>query len=357
MSSEIISAKDSSQRLNWLDIAKAFGIFAIVLGHSIQGGNIKKYVYSFHVPMFFFLQGISFSVAGMEKRPFSPFLSKRAKSMLIPYYSFSAISTLAILVASMFVSLPAKANISPSSQLLWEVLSGYCDANRPLWFIPCSFCVSIFGYGIIKLSNRFTTLKSRKVCFLAIVAAAGCILLYINDSYFHIYNLFWKADTAIEMIPFFILGYITMEYKCIESIFALSRIKKLFLCMALIATGGLLGIWNDEVGYLGNYYGNISVFYGSALISILGYILAAELLPPIKAFRYVGKRTLSILLIHKFPLIVFQYLIPFTRRMLQQYSLLTGVFVSLIAIVVGCVGQEVFHHFCPVLVGESGTGT
>ena len=47
------SAKKISQRIVWLDIAKALGIVAIVLGHTIQGGLVKKYVYSFHVPMFF----------------------------------------------------------------------------------------------------------------------------------------------------------------------------------------------------------------------------------------------------------------------------------------------------------------
>lgn len=220
------SAKKISQRIVWLDIAKALGIVAIVLGHTIQGGLVKKYVYSFHVPMFFFLQGITFSVTKMEKRPFPAYLKHRAKSMLIPYYFFAVISTLAVLTASVFITPPAEANISPSIQLFSEILFGYCDANRPLWFIPCSFCVAVFGYGIVSMVNKLCVSQKNRCRLLMIVALLGCLALYVNDTYLHIYNLFWKADTAIQMLPFFIAGYIVMEFNVLEQIFALPKGEK-----------------------------------------------------------------------------------------------------------------------------------
>ena len=349
------SAKKISQRIVWLDIAKALGIVAIVLGHTIQGGLVKKYVYSFHVPMFFFLQGITFSVTKMEKRPFPAYLKHRAKSMLIPYYFFAVISTLAVLAASVFITPPAEANISPSIQLFSEILFGYCDANRPLWFIPCSFCVAVFGYGIVSMVNKLCVSQKNRCRLLMIVALLGCLALYVNDTYLHIYNLFWKADTAIQMLPFFIAGYIVMEFNVLEQIFALPKGEKICLCVASIVCGGALGIWNDEAGYLGNYYGYISIFYCSALISILGYLLAAKLLPPFNVFTYIGRSTLSILLMHKFPLLVFQYLIPFTKKLLQQRSLAIGICVSLLAIAFCCSVQELFNHICPVLIGRSKT--
>ena len=347
--------KKISQRIVWLDIAKALGIVAIVLGHTIQGGLVKKYVYSFHVPMFFFLQGITFSVTKMEKRPFPAYLKHRAKSMLIPYYFFAVISTLAVLTASVFITPPAEANISPSIQLFSEILFGYCDANRPLWFIPCSFCVAVFGYGIVSMVNKLCVSQKNRCRLLMIVALLGCLALYVNDTYLHIYNLFWKADTAIQMLPFFIAGYIVMEFNVLEQIFALPKGEKICLCVASIVCGGALGIWNDEAGYLGNYYGYISIFYCSALISILGYLLAAKLLPPFNVFTYIGRSTLSILLMHKFPLLVFQYLIPFTKKLLQQRSLAIGICVSLLAIAFCCSVQELFNHICPVLIGRSKT--
>ena len=349
------SAKKISQRIVWLDIAKALGIVAIVLGHTIQGGLVKKYVYSFHVPMFFFLQGITFSVTKMEKRPFPAYLKHRAKSMLIPYYFFAVISTLAVLTASVFITPPAEANISPSIQLFSEILFGYCDANRPLWFIPCSFCVAVFGYGIVSMVNKLSVSQKYRRRLLMIVALLGCLALYVNDTYLHIYNLFWKADTAIQMLPFFLAGYIVMEFNVLERIFALPKGEKICLCAVSSVCGGALGIWNDEAGYLGNYYGYISIFYCCALISILGYLLAARLLPSFSVFTYIGRSTLSILLMHKFPLMVFQYLIPFTKKFLQQRSLTIGICVSLLAIAFCCSVQELFNYICPVLIGKSKT--
>ena len=66
------SAKKISQRIVWLDIAKALGIVAIVLGHTIQGGLVKKYVYSFHVPMFFFLKGLLLVLQKWRRGRFLP---------------------------------------------------------------------------------------------------------------------------------------------------------------------------------------------------------------------------------------------------------------------------------------------
>lgn len=61
------------ERTIWVDIAKSVGIFAIVLGHTLRGGMLQKYLYSFHVPLFFFLIGAVFNVG---KRSFYLFTKK-----------------------------------------------------------------------------------------------------------------------------------------------------------------------------------------------------------------------------------------------------------------------------------------
>ena len=43
------------QRIAWLDVAKAIGIYAIYLGHfGDAAGPAYKFVFQFHVPLFFF---------------------------------------------------------------------------------------------------------------------------------------------------------------------------------------------------------------------------------------------------------------------------------------------------------------
>lgn len=67
-------------RVNWIDNLKALAIFLVVLGHSINGGvtSTDKYaaylcdwIYSFHMPLFFLLSGITYQLAssnGKTKR-------------------------------------------------------------------------------------------------------------------------------------------------------------------------------------------------------------------------------------------------------------------------------------------------
>lgn len=52
---------DIAVRITFVDIAKGFGIFLIILGHLITYGHpIFKWIFSFHIPLFFFLSGYVF---------------------------------------------------------------------------------------------------------------------------------------------------------------------------------------------------------------------------------------------------------------------------------------------------------
>lgn len=45
-------------RIKWIDNARAIGILLVVLGHSLIPASIQTYIYSFHMPLFFFLSGL-----------------------------------------------------------------------------------------------------------------------------------------------------------------------------------------------------------------------------------------------------------------------------------------------------------
>ena len=46
-------------RLHWLDYSKIIGMYLVVLGHVIKDNTLllKGIIYSFHMPLFFFLSG------------------------------------------------------------------------------------------------------------------------------------------------------------------------------------------------------------------------------------------------------------------------------------------------------------
>ena len=55
------------ERMIWLDNLKAYGIILVIIGHSIvitaandSTGMLMKLIYSFHMPLFFFISGYLF---------------------------------------------------------------------------------------------------------------------------------------------------------------------------------------------------------------------------------------------------------------------------------------------------------
>ena len=63
------------KRVNWIDIAKCFGIFAIYLGHcGSVAGKLNTFVWTHHVALFFVLAGFTESMSSEER--FSKYLWK-----------------------------------------------------------------------------------------------------------------------------------------------------------------------------------------------------------------------------------------------------------------------------------------
>lgn len=46
-------------RLSWVDYAKAIAITFVIIGHVSTRNNLSDWIYSFQMPLFFFLSGIT----------------------------------------------------------------------------------------------------------------------------------------------------------------------------------------------------------------------------------------------------------------------------------------------------------
>ena len=57
-----------SKRDETVDILKGFAIFCVVLGHLKPISQITNFIYSFHMPLFIFLSGITFWFSFERKR-------------------------------------------------------------------------------------------------------------------------------------------------------------------------------------------------------------------------------------------------------------------------------------------------
>lgn len=74
-------------RIPVIDIMRGLGIILVVMGHISCEPHLSCWIYSFHMPLFFFISGMSFFVAGKKM-----YIWKQVKHLLIPYLFFSILS-------------------------------------------------------------------------------------------------------------------------------------------------------------------------------------------------------------------------------------------------------------------------
>lgn len=149
----------TDKRIAWIDNAKAFAIFFIVLGHQLTRGAVYDYLYTFHVLLFFFLSGLTFSA----KKPIKQFLAEKFKGIMLPYYLFSIISIGIYNVYEMLK--PSGEKISLVNCIIGMLIgtrtNGLMKWNTPLWFLPCLFSLLVGAYLIRRyLLGNNNTIKS-----------------------------------------------------------------------------------------------------------------------------------------------------------------------------------------------------
>ena len=74
-----------SEQWKWVDIAKGIGIILVFLGHFNIPDTLRAEIYTFHIPLFFFLSGVVFN----GHKPINRFLGDEAKRMIVPYYCWA----------------------------------------------------------------------------------------------------------------------------------------------------------------------------------------------------------------------------------------------------------------------------
>lgn len=131
------------KRILWIDIAKGIAIILVILGHTIPFGSLSRnLIFSFHMPLFFILSGMTFHVAS-SKTEILKHLNKNIKHLIFPVLICTVISFLFSFLLSENYTL---ANFF--SKLKTFVLSLYWSSgvsfkNHPglgmLWFLVSLF--------------------------------------------------------------------------------------------------------------------------------------------------------------------------------------------------------------------------
>jgi fucose 4-O-acetylase-like acetyltransferase len=133
-----------------IDRAKGLAILLVVFGHLVARADpagvywyepLRRAVYSFHMPFFFYLSGLVLMLSGAALRPPAGWLQRRAARLLIPFWALGLLVVFGKYVVARWVFVDhAPAGLLPAlAGLVWHT-SGSPDGS--IWYLFVLFCYS-----------------------------------------------------------------------------------------------------------------------------------------------------------------------------------------------------------------------
>ncbi|SMC29138.1 Fucose 4-O-acetylase [Clostridium acidisoli DSM 12555] len=340
------------KRIHWIDNIKFLGMILVVIGHCIPYNSIlSKYIYSFHMPLFFFLSGIVYD--SKKYKNLKEIGRKKAKSILIPYFTFSIITYVFwILISSRFTK--SSVNVNPLQPLIGifysNAIGNWMIYDGPLWFLTCLFLTEIEFYFINKLSNGNT----KKTIF---ILGLICIIAVIDGRYMT-FRLPWSFDISLTAVVFYGCGFIFKnKIKKLQKFICNKKIN-MFICVPFLMTNVIFCILNRHIEMNYGLYGNTIYFYISSLSGIIFYSITFMVFVNYKNkfFGYIGRNTIIILSLHLVFINCIRGLVYFIFKIPMQL-LTNNLYIGLLLVVICGFSFipicYIVNRYAPFIIGKS----
>lgn len=318
---------DKKERILWLDVLKALGIIFVVVGHIYRNDTVLNWIYSFHMPLFFFAGGWVY-----RKKKIKDDLIGRIKKIVIPYFTFGTV----VLIYWYFIERAYRDISQTFGEAALGLLSGeyeLLDFHSHLWFLPCFFVTSVLYNILVNIGGEKT----------AYIASAIMAVIHI---FVPLPALPWGMDRVFRYIVYYAVGHLLSEIKADE--FISRRHIAVRLTGAIILTGG-----NFALAYYNITYG--AAWFVAAFVGIAGLWVISILLERVKALQYIGRISLVILCIHG----------PIYRVLCKSASLILSIsteevrasiilvlFITMTTIALCALAYEILKRIAPWVTGE-----
>ena len=256
-------------RIKWIDAAKGIGTILVTLGHFALKGELLGIVCAFHMPLFFFVAGMTFHCD--ENVSLYTLFRKKLKSLLPMYIVFSLLMYIYYFFRTLFLG----QNIDGlwikrfvGIFLSWSGTSYY----NALWFVPCILSIYMIARVMCKNIMGKTPILQAICC-----SVLGFVLAYLKIT------LPFELHIAFVGVLFFVAGYTLRNIKL--------NPKKLILCYVPTI---LIAKWNYIVSdawveVSGCQYGNPILFVLAAFCGIFASMGLAKLLDNVNWICWIGE--------------------------------------------------------------------
>lgn len=281
----------SAKRWQWLDAAKGLGIALIVWGHiySItEASALQVYVYAFHVPLFFFVSGLTFNPG---RQTIAHVFRSKSRALLLPYLCYALLGY-AFYLAGYALAQSMGLTLSQFDYGLWPPLIGVFYGslgdghlvNTPVWFV-----IALFGTLLIgQVLNQAISSRPAAMMLALLIGAGG---LWIGQQV----KLPFSLAPAMLGLVFFQAAYLLKPWFFDARITPAIKWLVLLICLVISLwsqINGFVAVATPSVGHYGWFL--LFGFAGSVAV-----IALTQLLEPYGAWlAWLGRYSLSIMLIH-----------------------------------------------------------
>lgn len=337
----------SDGRKQYADIYKGIAIFLVILGHSpICNNYLKQLIYTFHMPAFFLIYGLVYSLDRHQEKGFIfwRFILNKAQRLLLPCYIWGLI----------YMVLNGNITVKGLAFWLYGNQIGFRNAGSltSLWFLPCMF-VAVIGFEcLMKISYQ----KLQKKTSLVLFTGVACLCIFISWLLPNLtYGYPWSLDVSFMALAFILIGYLLQE-----AFTAISKLKNpgILALSGVLAAVILLLTFRLNLNYISinnvdmasRNYGNIFLYFVDALAgSFILLVLSIGLshIKLVNMLSFPGKNTMQIFIFHK-PIVIF---LSTLLEGTVLYNSIGGYITSIITFVICILLTILANRFIPFLFG------
>lgn len=277
-----------------IDVAKGLCLYLVILGHvATAGGTAFNWIFSFHMPAFFFLSGMTFHPD--KYKDCKNFFITKIKKRVLPYFLISFLGFLISLCIPYYRTPLLHAD--PKYVLSW--LFYYAQPKLlnigQIWFLIGLFMAEVIAYFWLRLfGNKPLLLK----CY----AFLALLLLAVNirriDPYLPVGSrLPWKIDTGLGAAVFLIAGYYTSKYHLSDKLKQLSPFLVPLCIWVNYYTGPRLG---GYVNICDCVYSHAVYYFLASFCGIAALVMAAGWIKNCRFWQYCGRYSLPLFAMQNF---------------------------------------------------------
>lgn len=250
----------------------------VILGHTPSLNPLfRLFIYSFHMPLFFFLSGYVFQP---EKYPhYGKFVVRRLQTMVLPYFCFYLLNYLGWLLFR-FHTITWKTATFPLLNLLHPIRGYSYSTEGALWFLLALF----FAEQIFYLIHKYVRNASAVVGSLLLCAALGYLYALSNKPFP------WSIDAAFIAVVFYGAGYYGKKLQVFRPIKYGN-----WLVVAAMVINLRVGYLNAGMNMWRNQYGDLLMCFIAAFAGIYYFIRVTQRIKPFPLLATIGKNNLVLL--------------------------------------------------------------